>query len=252
MDDKCAQVIEREFRDCIINTIRRLEGEETHRPFHEALLSKDALYWSRFERSFSTSFGQRVVEKISKLAAIAGGASEAANQRETPTSLTERQLQAIDAHIGAIRNGRLARSPDWPTDLADVIGAGSGGQVVKNRVISDLWFRRDGVDNYVSIKTVKPNIDQTAEAKRDLLKLKLNDPSCNVYFGLYYNPYGERREDYAWSPPRGVFNFQTDAVVLIGREYWDTLGGDGFYDELIRIAAEVGEETRKRLLGLNR
>ena len=99
----------------------------------------------------------------------------------------------------------------------------------------------------MSIKTVKPNIDQTAEAKRDLLKLKINDPEAQVYFGLYYNPYGENKADYAWAPPKGVFDFRNDSVVLIGRDYWDTLGGSGTYDEVLQIAQEVGVRTRHRI-----
>ena len=65
-----------EFRNCVINTVRRLDNAETNRPFHAALLSDAALFWSRFERSFSTSFGQRVIEEISRLTALAGGASD--------------------------------------------------------------------------------------------------------------------------------------------------------------------------------
>ncbi len=40
-----------------------------------------------------------------------------------------------------------------------------------------------------------------------------------------------------------MFNFNEDPVVLIGRELWDTIGGDGSYNELIEIATEVGNET---------
>ena len=118
------------------------------------------------------------------------------------------------------------------------------------RVISDLWWEKDGINNYMSIKTVKPNIDQTAEAKRDLLKLKLADPKANVYYGLYYNPYGEHKKDYAWTPPMKIFNFNTDTCILIGKEYWDTLGGNGFYEEVLAIASKVGIETRKKIEGL--
>lgn len=99
----------------------------------------------------------------------------------------------------------------------------------------------------MSIKTVKPNIDQTAEVKRDLLKLKLADPTANVYYGLYYNPYGENKSDYAWSPPKNIFNFNTNPCILIGKEYWDTLGGIGFYEELLAIAQRVGIATIQRI-----
>ena len=110
---------------------------------------------------------------------------------------------------------------------------------------------KNGKNNYLSIKTVKPNIDQTAEAKRDLLKLKLNDPDCEVYFGLYYNPYGCDKSNYNWSPPKGIFDFGADDVVLIGKDYWETLGGAGFYEDILEIAAEVGETTKALLADFN-
>lgn len=251
MDEQHKNTIATEFKSCINGTIRRLDNEETHRPFHSALLSQEALFWSRFERSFSTSFGQRVIEQISKVAALSGGATEVCNQKSTMVSLSNGQFTAIENHISDLRGRRLGRAPNWEVDLASVKAAGGEGAKESGRVISDLWWVRDGVNHYMSIKTVKPNIDQSAEAKRDLLKLKLNDPDCHVYYGLYYNPYGQNREDYAWAPPKGVFDFCNDPVVLIGKEYWDTLGGIGFYEEVLAIAEEVGTTTRLQVGALN-
>lgn len=233
-----------EFRDCIQNTIQRIRNEDTHRPFHSALLSDEALFWSRFERSFSTSFGQRAIERISRIVVEANGASSAANQKQTLVLLSAAQLSAIDLHISRLRNGQHGRTPNWQEDLREVTGSRIAESTDESRVISDLWWVKEGVNHYLSIKTVKPNIDQTAEAKRDLLKLKLHDPDAQVYFGLYYNPYGERRADYAWTPPMRIFDFALDEVVLIGRDYWDTLGGSGTYNKILDIAKRVGEETR--------
>lgn len=244
MKDADAKLIAEEFRNCIAYTVRRIAGEDTHRPFHAALLSEDSLFWSRFERSFSTSFGQRAIEQISRIVVEANGADRAQNQKQTLTSLSFAQFSAIDAHISKLRTGQLGRAACWVEDLREVAGSRVAETRDESRVISDLWWVKDGINHYLSIKTVKPNIDQTAEAKRDLLKLKLHDPQANVYFGLYYNPYGERREDYAWTPPKRIFDFVRDDVVLIGRDYWDTLGGPGTYDALLEIARHVGEETR--------
>jgi len=249
MEEKYRLMIAAEFLGCIKNTIERLDNEETNRPFHAALLSSEALFWSRFERSFSTSFGQRVIEKVAKEAALAGGATEASNGKATTCSLTLEQLAAVDAHIAALRGG--SSSKGWETDLAEVKAAGGAtGAKQATRVISDIWWIKDGVNYYMSSKTVKPNIDQTAEAKRDLLKLKLHDPGCKVFYGLPYNPYGEKRENYNWKPPMGIFDFRRDSVVLIGKDYWDTLGGLGSYDEMLKIAKEVGKETRALLENL--
>lgn len=250
MKPDCAALIETEFRACVTNTIQRLNAEDTHRPFHAALLSETALFWSRFERSFSTSFGQRVIEQISKAAALSGGAEQAQTQRETAVRLSLNQLNAIEDHIQHLRNRHSGRSAHWADDIKALNAIAPSAQQQENRVISDLWWRKNGIDHFMSIKTVKPNIDQTAEAKRDLLKLKLAYPASRVYYGLYYNPYGERKSDYAWGPPRRLFNFNTDDCVLIGKDYWDTLGGSGFYEDLLAIAARVGSETRAQIEGL--
>lgn len=229
-------------------TIVRLEQQDTHRPFHQALLSDDALFWSRFERSFSTSFGQRVIEKVSRAAAIAGGATEAKTQKETVVQLPSIQLSAIENHISGLRGGQNKNPAGWIAVVNELRSLGlPKDECISVRVISDLWWLKDGINHYMSIKTVKPNIDQTAEAKRDLLKLALGDPDARVYFGLYYNPFGESRVEYAWSPPKGIFDFARDPSVLIGKDYWDTLGGTGFYEQVLDIARRVGKETRKKM-----
>lgn len=248
MEKETSLRIAEEFESCISRTLERLTDEDTHRPFHSALLPEEALFWSRFERSFSTSFGQRAIEQISKLAAVAGGASDVETQYSTQIHIDRAQLTAIESHVQKLRENSLGRFPVWSLDLEEVLSHAPTGDVVDLRVISDLRWIRNGTEHLMSIKTVKPNIDQTAEAKRDLLKLKVFDPKYEVYFGLYYNPYGENRSQYTWTIPHKVFDMKHDPVVRVGREYWDTLGGEGFYDELLLIAKTSGEKMREKLV----
>ena len=242
MNQKYYDLIYKEFMSCVTSKIQRMAKIENRRPFHEALLSKDALFWSRFERSFSTSFGQRTIERISEYAVLSNGASDSKRQKETFAVLDQGCINAIDANIEKSREGMFS---NWGDSLAEVLSAPKTGKGVRVRVISDLWWMKDGINNYVSIKTVQPNIDQTAASKSDCLKLKANDSQCNVYFGLYYNPYGDRREDYAFSPPGKIYDMINDPVVLIGKDYWDCLGGSGFYEEVLSVAQDVGSETKE-------
>ncbi|QTG82586.1 TdeIII family type II restriction endonuclease [Arthrobacter crystallopoietes] len=232
------------LEDCVLRTVSRLSAEDTHRPFHTALLTNEVVFWSRFERSFSTSFGQSVIEKISRLVALGSGATVAETQHDTHVTLTTVQWEAIE---DIVRSSRVAGNlylPNWQNDLGKVLQAGAYGSPDTRRVRSDLYWVKDGIENYMSIKTVKPNIDQTAEAKRDLLKLGGEDSTRNVYFGLYYNPYGESRSTYSWTPPLRVFDFLNDEPVLIGRDYWDTLGGPGTYEKVLSVAEQVGAQTK--------
>jgi hypothetical protein len=250
MEDKYRDLIKQEFVDCAADTLGRVkkslankEAAGNHKPFHEAILIREAILWSKFERSFSTSFGQRLVEEVSRLLALASGATKAEKQRETTVELDTAYLAHIEEHLAEIREGK--RRGIWESDLIDIKATKLDGEVTRERVITDLWFERDGEEYFLSIKTVKPNIDQTAEAKRDLLKIKLHDEDANVFFGLYYNPWGDNKTDYAHSPPMKVFDFNHDLVVLIGKEYWNLIGGDGAYQLMLEIAAEAGVETQK-------
>lgn len=244
-------LIANEFRNCVDNTIERLSGEPTYRPFHSALLSEEVLFWSRFERSFSTSFGQRVIEEIARLVVLSNGATAAQRQRETYVQLDDAYINAVSSHIQSLRAGNH-QYYDWSSTIDSIRKLRPVGRESEIRIISDLWWEKNGIDNYISLKTVKPNIDQTAVAKEDCLYLTLADSSCNAYFGLPYNPYGENKEDYAHNPPMGIFDFRHDPIVLIGKEMWDTIGGVGCYDELIDIAWEVGEETKQMIADMFR
>ena len=115
---------------------------------------------------------------------------------------------------------------------------------------SDLWIKKDGIETYISIKTVKPNLDQTEIAKKDMFLLKAHNPNYKTYFGLFYNPGGEKRSEYNWTMPFKIFDMHKDDVVLIGRDYWNTIGDSNTYSELLKIFEKVGKETRKAIAKL--
>ncbi len=248
MNDHYRKLIAAEFENCVTRTISRINASElTYRPFHSALLSEEAIYWSRFERSFSTSFGQRVIEEVAKLVALSNGAQDACRQKETIVSIDTAYDEAIHKHIQHLRSENRNYRYDWESSLREVKSEIPSGRKTSVRIISDMWWKKDGIDHFISLKTVKPNIDQTAVAKEDCLRLSVAMPTCKAYFGLPYNPFGEDKASYAFNPPMGIFDFRHDKVVLIGKEMWDTIGGDGCYEELLDIVAEVGLKTKEAI-----
>ena len=246
MKNATAKKVRDELYSCVVRTLERIEtNDETYRPFHGNLLSEKIIKLSAFERSFSTSLGQSVFEKISKLIAEdVAGTTSAATQRKTTVELTQNCSTIIENHIEDLRQKTLDRAPSWRRDIALI---NNTGDKLQHRVISDLWYERDGVEYFFSIKTVKPNLDQTSEAKRDMLKLYAHNPNFKVYFALPYNPFGEQRKLYDHSFPQCIFDMQTDDCVLIGRDYWDFIGGENTYRDLLYITEEVGKVTRELL-----
>ena len=248
MDTKYRKLIADEFRNCVSGTISRVSSkEQTYRPFHTALLSEEVIFWSGFERSFSTSFGQRVIEELARLVALSNGAEAAQRQKETTIVIDVAYENAIRQHLQSLRDKNKNHIYDWTSSLAEIKAAPTSGTTTSIRVISDMWWRKNGIDHFISLKTVKPNIDQTAVAKEDCLHLSIALPNCKAYFGLPYNPYGESKMSYAFNPPMGIFDFHHDPVVLIGKEMWDTIGGPGCYEELLDIAKQVGQETKSTI-----
>lgn len=237
--EKIANILEA----CITRALTRVKTNQSNRPFHEALLTKELVLASSFERSFSTSFGQGPVEEISELIAKDNG-YETKRQKETMVNVYKGAIDEIERISSSLRAGD--KKPNWDKELQKVI-AYNKGDIEVRRVITDLWLRKDGIESYISIKTVKPNLDQTEIAKKDMFLLKAHNPDFKTYFGLYYNPGGEKQVSYNWGIPFKVFNMHQDNVVLIGADYWNKLGGSGTYTELLGIFQSVGIKTRAEI-----
>lgn len=244
MKEETKHKIVKILEDCVEKTIVRIKSDKTHRPFHEALLTRQLVSASAFERSFSTSFGQGPIEEISKILALASGA-ECVRQKETFANVNKGAVDEVERILSSLRGGDS--SPDWSKEVKKV-GAFKKGDFIVRRIISDLWIKRGNRELFISIKTVKPNIDQTEIVKKDMLLLKAHNPSSEPFFGLYYNPGGPRRQDYNWSVPSKIFDMKNDECVVIGQEYWNLVGGDSrSYLSLISLFEEVGTATRRKL-----
>lgn len=231
------------LQGCVDRAINRVKKDKTYRPFHQALLTRKLVAASTFERSFSTSFGQGPIEEISQILAIANGA-ESIRQKETMVNVNKGAVDEIERILSSLRSGESR--PNWKKEITKVNAYGKGDYVVR-RIISDLWIKRKKSELFISIKTVKPNIDQTEIVKKDMLLLKSHNPKYEPFLGLYYNPGGPLRSDYNWSIPSKIFNMIEDPCVLIGQEYWDFIGGKGSYISLLKIFEKVGNDTRAQL-----
>lgn len=246
MKDDTKIKVEGILESCVTRALERTKKNKTFRPFHEALLTKDLVSASSFERSFSTSFGQGPVEEISALIAIDNGYS-AERQKTILVNVSKGAIDEVERIISGLRSGE--KKPNWTTEI-NKIQAHTKGDFEVRRVISDLFLEKDGIETYISIKTVKPNLDQTEIAKKDLLLLKAHNPEARTYFGLFYNPGGPKRADYNWTMPSKIFDMHKDESVLIGEDYWNFLGGKGTYAELLLIFDTVGSRTREAIMKL--
>ena len=98
------------------------------------------------------------------------------------------------------------------------------------------------------IKSPKPNSDQTKVSKDKILQLlHLEKPKIKgAYYALPFNPYGTKK-DYDHPHPFRWFNMREDNCVLMGKDFWDHLGGNGTYEALIKVFAVVGKAYKKKI-----
>lgn len=209
-------------------------------PFGWLLVPEEIWKGSKFERSFVTTLGQGIFEQLGKIIAEGTGA-HATNQYDSVFTINTWRNERIEEILTAQRASE--RDSDWNAEVEEVLAL-NNQNFTEVRVKFDLYVRRaDGTEEFYGFKTVKPNLDQTERAKRDMLRMKAGNPDCEVYFALPFNPAGEGnlyRSVHAI--PYRLFDMDNTESVLIGAALWNKIGDDpNTYQELLAIFREVGE-----------
>lgn len=99
------------------------------------------------------------------------------------------------------------------------------------------------------LKTAKPNAAMFKDFKRTLLEwvaiYLLEYPHADVHtaIAIPYNPYAP--QPYARWTLRGMFDL--DSELYVAEEFWDFIGGDGAYNQLLRIFERVGIELKAEI-----
>ncbi len=161
---------------------------------------------------------------------------------------------AADAKIEEIIN-RLQRTeqrpkPNFLTWIDEVLRAESEA-VVRRRIVADLYLQdAEGNEYFFELKSPRPNKGQCLEVTQRLLQAhalrRAPRPRVQAYYGMAYNPYGASPEDYAHSIARTYLDMEHE--VLLGRAFWDFIGGPETYEEVLSLYHEVGRENAKALL----
>lgn len=243
------KAMEKKIEDMTINNPFDEEGILDKNPFGARIVPAEVWKGSKFERSFVTSLGQGIFEQIGKIIAEGAGAT-AENQHIKVVTLNTFQTQTVEKNLDRQAAGKKIETPNIKAELKELRKL-SYDATVNVPIINDLYIRRpDGTEEFYSFKTVKPNKDQTAAAKKNLLYLRTADPDNMAYFALPYNPASEGYSYMSQSHkiPAKFFDMDDEEFVLIGSALWNKIGEDeDTYDELLEIFDEVGEITRDRI-----
>lgn len=209
------------------------------KPFHEALIPHGILLINEFERSFSTKLGSTFEESAKLIAAERYAKSERGMKLSGQIPLTA--LKTIEGIVNGLGKNRKLTYPE----MVERVLESSGKEVEDRTRIADLYLQdKRGNEIFMEIKSPKPNKGQCLEVTERLLQVhairKAGPPKVSTYFAMAYNPYGDRRQDYKHSFTLNYLDFKNQ--VIIGKEFWELVGGPGTYDEVLAIYREVGKE----------
>lgn len=224
-----------------------LNEEDAHKPFQYALFTRKGYLAKGFIHGCETALGNWH-EAIARIIALENFkiAKKLQGKERLRGEITQGAQRKIDNILSDLDN--VIREPNSKKETEEIYLVSKNGRKVKRAQIIDLYLEKEnGEEVYFEIKGPKPNKNEMKAAKRDLLEiyaLRTSDKKkVKIFLGMYYNPYYPKKYQ-RWTCLK-FFDEGND--FLIGKDFWDFLGGNGAYEELIEIYEKVGEEIRPSL-----
>ena len=237
--------VEQVLRSSLRKKFQTYNPEPASMPFHTRLLGKDRLALYSFIHSLSTNFGTTIFEPVA--VTIAKQRYKTAKSHTTAgKSISEAALFEIQKIMDNLTTA--LSSPNKEEEIAAIrrgCQAGSMRKVKPTQV--DLLLETHSEQLYLfDIKTAKPNAGGFREFKRTLLEwvaiVLATNPTVEIstMIAIPYNPY-EPQPYNRWTM-RGMLDLENE--LKVGKEFWDFLGGEGTYEDLLDCFERVGIELR--------
>lgn len=217
-------------------------------PFHTRLLGKDRLALYAFIHSLNTNFGTTIFEPVA-LALASGRFKVAKLQIKSGTQISEKAQYEIQKIMDDLTTASM--KPDKPKEIEQIRKVcQSGGMRTVKPTRVDVYLENDKQEIFlVDIKTAKPNRGGFKEFKRTLLEWSAavlsENPVAKVhtFIAIPYNPY-EPKPYSRWTMA-GMLDLNHE--LKVAEEFWDFLGGEGAYTDLLACFEKVGIEMREEI-----
>lgn len=248
LDDAQILAIETILRDAIRKKLSKYKPEPAAMPFHTRLLGRDRLALFSFIHSMNTVFGTAIFERVA-LQLAKNSFKEALTQKVVGTQISTTAYAVIQQIINNLTIGTYwPNKPDEIERIREVCQKGEMQEVKPTK--ADIWLQTEsGALFLFDLKTAKPYISDFKAFKRTLLEwvacVLAQNPNAIVYTGIAipYNPYSPNPYD-RWTM-RGMLDIKHE--LKVAEEFWDFLGGDGTYSQLLDIFEKTGNELRPEI-----
>jgi len=242
------ELIKNLIKQAITDKINEYKLVGDIKPFHERLFSKERIRETSFFHSCSTTIGVTLFQNIAYLIAKGNKNFKQVEKQYVVEGNFSKQAQSVIEEIifdlSRKQNDPKKRLPNIKEEGKEVLKVAQI-QGNKSTQIADLFLvKANGEEIYIEIKTTKPNKGESKEAKRGMLKIiALRNKQVTTFVGMAYNPY--EPDEFKWPLPLNYLRLGED--LLVGKSFWDFLGGNGTYEELLEIFEESGNELKNKI-----
>lgn len=237
--------VENVLKTNLRNKFLTYNPEPAAMPFHTRLLGKDRMALFSFIHSLNTNFGTSIFEPVAK--SLASTKFKITNSQ---VSIGNQISEAAQRVIQDIMD-ELTAANNQPNKLQEieairrVCREGNMRTVKPTKV--DVWLQAEDDELFLfDIKTAKPNKGSFKEFKRTLLEwtacVLAENPYANVntLIAIPYNPYAPR--PYSRWTMAGMLDLPNE--LKVAEEFWNFLGGERAYEQLLDIFEKVGIDLR--------
>ena len=239
--------IEGTIKNSLHKKFQTYHPETSSMPFHYRLLGRDRMALFSFIHSLNTTFGTSIFEPVAEtLASI--NFQFAQKQYVVGDRISDQAQSEIQRIMNDITVGKNPNKGEEIERIRQVCNKGSMNKLKTVKV--DLFVQSpDGTAHLFDLKTAKPNISNFKDFKRTLLEwvaiFLAQKPNAKVksYIAIPYNPY-EPKPYERWTL-KGMLDL--DDELKVAEEFWDFLGNDGTYLELLNCFERVGIELRPEI-----
>lgn len=242
-----------EIAALLTNQIRRklttYKPETQNMPFHTRLLGKDRMALFSFVQSVNTMLGTSVFEQTAAIIARPNFKRAIPQYKEFNNTVCDEAQSVIQVIMNDLRAGRA--TPNKPAETLRVLKVAQRGNIITvKRPRIDLFVEsHQGVEFYFDLKTAKPNIGEFVGFKRTLLEWVAirgaENPKAKIHtmLAIPYNPY--EPEPYQRWTLQGLFDVPKE--ILVADEFWNFLGGENTYEEVLNVFEQVGIDLRSEI-----
>lgn len=242
--------VENVLRNSLRYKFLNYNPEPASMPFHTRLLGKDRMALFSFIHSLNTNFGTSIFEPVAKAIAV-NNFENALSQQVAGTQISSGAFEVIEHIMTGLTTATT--NPDKPAEVKAIRAVCRQGDMktVKPTKVDIKLIATSGAVYLIDLKTAKPNAGGFKEFKRTLLEwvaaALANDPSTDIQtlIAIPYNPYDP--QPYTRWTMRGMLDLQNE--LKVAEEFWDFLGGQGTFQQLLNSFEKIGIELRPEIDG---